>query len=89
MVARDGFGVDAAYDVIAVRPFRAAAVAITVFDRARLEPVVTGTGTVTQRFAASIQARQDGNVQRYLSAALTGVAAAIVVVAVVVVTVVA
>jgi NADH-quinone oxidoreductase subunit L len=88
VVARDGFGVDAAYDVIAVRPFRAVAVAITVFDQARLEPVVTGTGTVTQRLAASIQAAQDGNVQRYLSTALTGVAVAIVVVAVVVVTVV-
>jgi NADH-quinone oxidoreductase subunit L len=88
VLARNGFGVDRVYDAVAVRPFRAVAAAITAADRGWLEPAVTGTGTVAQRLAAGIQAGQDGNVQRYLSVAFTGVAVAIVLVAVVVVTVV-
>ncbi len=80
-----GFGMDLVYDRAAVRPFRAGVRIVTSFDRSTLEPLVRGTGELAQRAGARLQEFQDGNVQRYLSGALTGVAVATVIVAVVIV----
>jgi len=80
-----GFGVDRVYDRVAVRPFRAAVRGVTSFDRSSLEPLVRGTGGLAEDLGRRLQSFQDGNVQRYLSGALTGVAVAIVLVAVFVV----
>jgi NADH-quinone oxidoreductase subunit L len=85
-VMASGFGMDVVYDRVAVRPFRAGVRAVTSFDRSTLEPLVRGTGELAERAGARLQEFQDGNVQRYLSAALTGVAVATVLVAVIVVT---
>jgi NADH-quinone oxidoreductase subunit L len=80
-----GLGMDVVYDRVAVRPFRAGVRAVTSFDSSTLEPLVRGTGELAERASSRLQEFQDGNVQRYLSGALTGVAVATVLVAVVIV----
>jgi len=80
-----GLGVDVGYDRVAVRPFLAGVRGVTSFDSTVLEPLVRASGSLAGRFGQALQRFQDGNVQRYLSGALTGVAVALVLVAVAIV----
>ena len=67
-----GFGVDALYDRIVVRPARRIAAATLVADRDVVGAAVTGSGTVSQRLGAAVRRSQDGDLQRYLTVLLAG-----------------
>lgn len=81
-----GFGVDAAYDVLVVRPFLTMVGWVTLVDRAAIQRSVDGVGVGTQRTGALLQRPYRGDVQRYVSAAVTAVVVAIVVMLVAVAT---
>lgn len=81
-----GFGVDELYRWIAVRPFLFFVRATLAADREVVSNAVSGTGRTVSSIGELGQLSQRGDVQRYLSAALTAVVVVIVVVMVAVAT---
>jgi NADH-quinone oxidoreductase subunit L len=75
-----GLGIDTAYDRLAVRPFLALVRWTTDFDGAVIGRVVSGVGTGTAVAGAQLQRTQRGDVQRYVSAALTALVVAVVII---------
>ena len=80
----NGLGVDTLYDVLVVRPFGWLVVRTTAVDRRVIARAVTEVGASTQATGSVVQRLHRGDVQRYISAAVT---AGVVVVVVVVVSV--
>jgi NADH-quinone oxidoreductase subunit L len=78
-----GFGVDAVYDRLLVRPLRALAGGVVAVDD-DLTAGVQETGVVTARSALDLRRFQTGNAQSYLTGALAGVTVLLVVAVVVV-----
>ena len=83
-VARSGFGVDAAYDWLAVRPFVALSRAVSLVDDRVVVGGIDRTGSVTLGLGRLVSARTPREVQRGLSAAATALVVVLVVVAVLV-----
>jgi hypothetical protein len=75
-----GLGIDAAYDRLAVRPFLTLVRWTTDFDGAVIGRVVSGVGTGTTAAGVQLQRTQRGDVQRYVSAALTALVVAVVII---------
>ncbi|MFJ2773706.1 NADH-quinone oxidoreductase subunit L [Streptomyces sp. NPDC087300] len=67
-----GFHLDAVYDVLFVRPVRAAARLVRFLDREVVETYVRGAGAAPRWLGAAVRRAQTGNVQTYLSALLAG-----------------
>ena len=80
----NGFGVDMLYDVLVVRPFGWVVARTTAVDRRIISRAVSGAGVATQTTGSMVQRLHRGDVQRYISAAMT---AGVVVVVIVVVAV--
>jgi NADH-quinone oxidoreductase subunit L len=85
-LAARGFGVDALYDVVVVRPYLWVVRVVTAFDRRVLVRSVSEVGTATGLVATGIQRQHRGDVQRYISAAFTSVVVVLVLVLVAVAT---
>ncbi len=84
-VAR-GFGVDAVYEALVVRPFLVMVGWVMVFDRSAIQRTVSAVGSGTLRAGGLLQRPYRGDVQRYVSTAVTGVVVAIVILLVAVAT---
>ena len=80
----NGLGVDAIYNVLVVRPFEWVVARTTAVDRRVISRAVSGIGVTTSATGSAVQRLHRGDVQRYLSTALT---AGVVVVVIVVVAV--
>ena len=74
-----GFGVDALYDRVLIRPVRALARAVVLTDDQVVSGAVQGSGGVTVRAAFGLRRFQTGNPQAYLTGALTGLTVLLVV----------
>ncbi|MFG2295227.1 NADH-quinone oxidoreductase subunit L [Streptomyces sp. NPDC048603] len=70
--AHVGFHLDAVYDVLFVRPVRAAARLVRFLDREVVDTYVRGAGTGAGWLGALVRRAQTGNVQSYLSALFAG-----------------
>lgn len=68
-----GFFVDELYAVAIVRPVKALARYVVVFDRAGVDAAVVGTGHGARRLAELFRFPQNGNPQTYLTGLLAGV----------------
>jgi NADH-quinone oxidoreductase subunit L len=79
----NGFGVDAVYDWVLIRPLRALARGVVAVDD-DLVAGVQGTGTATALAALGLRRFQGGNPQSYLTGALAGVSVLLVVAVIVV-----
>jgi NADH-quinone oxidoreductase subunit L len=77
-VAAGGFGVDGAYRLVAEVPFRALSRAVAVVDDSVVIPTVQGVGRLAMLLGRVMQELQHGNVQRYLSTAVSLVIVAVV-----------
>ena len=82
----EGLGVDAADDRFVVQPFLVLVSWITRFDSRVVERAVAGVGSGTARTGSLVQRGYRGDVQRYVSTALTAVIVAVVIVLVAVAT---
>ncbi|MFI5099156.1 MAG: NADH-quinone oxidoreductase subunit L [Actinomycetes bacterium] len=78
-----GFGVDAVYERVLIRPLRVLAKAVVLADNEVVSGVVQGSGGVTVRAAFGLRRLQSGNAQSYLTGALAGVSVLLVVAVVV------
>jgi NADH-quinone oxidoreductase subunit L len=85
-LAARGFGVDAVYEVGVVHPYLWVVRAVTAFDRRVIARTVADVGSGTELVATRIQRQHRGDVQRYLSAAVTSVVVVLVLVLVAVAT---
>jgi NADH-quinone oxidoreductase subunit L len=85
-VLEGGYGVDSAYQALAVVPFGWAVRAVRVVDDRVVVPTVQGTGRAAVLAGAAVQRVQRGDVQHYLTAAGSFVVAAVVLVVVAVTT---
>jgi NADH-quinone oxidoreductase subunit L len=65
-VLADGFGVDAAYDAVVVRPVRAAARLVVAGDNQVVHAYVTGAGRAARGLGGLVHRAQTGRVQGYL-----------------------
>jgi len=65
-VLADGFGVDAAYDAVVVRPVRAAARLVVAGDSQVVHAYVTGAGRAARGLGGLVHRAQTGRVQGYL-----------------------
>ncbi|MCZ3388467.1 MAG: NADH-quinone oxidoreductase subunit L [Actinomycetia bacterium] len=74
-----GFGFDAVYQGLVVRPFLVVVGWVTAFDRSAIQRSVSGVGVGTLRAGSLLQRPYRGDVQRYVSSAVTAVVVAIVV----------
>ncbi len=74
-----GFGFDAVYEGLVVRPFLVAVGWVTAFDRTAIQRSVSGVGVATLSVGSLLQRPYRGDVQRYVSAAVTAVVVAVVV----------
>ncbi len=74
-----GLGVDAAYDWLAVRPLLVLVRWVTEFDSGVIQRTVSGVGVGTVASGRQLQRTQRGDVQRYVSAALTALIVAVVI----------
>jgi NADH-quinone oxidoreductase subunit L len=81
---RDGFHVDAVYDLLVVRPVLTLARLVVRADERVVDGAVEGTGRGTRRLGGLLRATENGNPQAYVSGVLAGVV--IIVLAVVVLT---
>jgi NADH-quinone oxidoreductase subunit L len=72
-LAARGFGVDWVYDLLAVRPYLWLVRRVAAFDRRVITRTVAEIGSGTQIVGAGIQRQHRGDVQRYISAAVTSV----------------
>jgi NADH-quinone oxidoreductase subunit L len=81
-----GFGVDRAYETLAVRPFLWVVRRVTSLDRVVIGRAVAETGMAAQAAGSSLQRRHGGDVQRYVSAAFTSLVVVLVLVLVAVAT---
>jgi NADH:ubiquinone oxidoreductase subunit 5 (subunit L)/multisubunit Na+/H+ antiporter MnhA subunit len=81
-----GFGVDAVYEGLVVRPFLAVVGWVTAFDRSVIQRSVGGVGVGTVRAGSLLQRLYRGDVQRYVSTAVTAVVVAVVIMLVAVAT---
>lgn len=70
-VVSRGFGVDAVYEALVVRPFVWLARLTTAGDQRVIARAVSGVGAGAQATGAALQRPHRGDVQRYLSTALT------------------
>jgi NADH-quinone oxidoreductase subunit L len=77
-VLADGFGMDALYELVGVRPFRVLVRLTLAVDEGVVAPAVRGSGRLVSKSGGALQELQRGNVQRYLSGALTAVVLAVV-----------
>jgi NADH-quinone oxidoreductase subunit L len=82
----NGFGVDTAYQVLAVVPFDRAVRTVGSVDDRVVVPTVQGVGQLALDVGDEVQRVQRGNVQRYLTVAATFVVAAVVLLVVTVAT---
>ncbi|MEO8105925.1 MAG: NADH-quinone oxidoreductase subunit L [Actinomycetes bacterium] len=82
----NGLGVDTAYDWLVVRPFLFVVRWTTRFDRHVIGRAVAGVGSGTTGAAEQLQHNYRGDVQRYVSTALTALIVAVVIVLVTVAT---
>ena len=82
----NGLGVDAAYDWLAVRPFLGVVRWATRFESHVIDRAVAGVGSSTAATGAQLQRPYRGDVQRYVSRALTAVIVTVVIVLVAVAT---
>jgi NADH-quinone oxidoreductase subunit L len=80
----NGFGVDTVYEWLVVRPFGWVVARTTAIDRRVISRAVSGAGVATQSTGSMVQRLHKGDVQRYISTAVT---AGVVVVVIVVVAV--
>jgi NADH-quinone oxidoreductase subunit L len=85
-VVAGGFGVDAVYEGLVVRPFLVVVGWVTAFDRSAIQRSVSGVGVGTLKAGSLLQRPYRGDVQRYVSTALTAVVVAVVVMLVAVAT---
>jgi NADH-quinone oxidoreductase subunit L len=69
-VLADGFGVDAAYDAVVVRPVRAAARLVVAGDSQVVHAYVTGAGRAARGLGGLVHRAQTGRVQGYLAVVL-------------------
>ena len=67
-----GFGLDAAYDSMFVRPVRAMARDVVRIDDNVVDAAVRGSGRNAFRLGGRLRLTENGNVQGYLTGALTG-----------------
>ncbi len=67
-----GFGLDAAYDSMFVRPVRAMARDVVRIDDHVVDAAVRGSGRNAFRLGGRLRLTENGNVQGYLTGALTG-----------------
>ena len=67
-----GFGLDAAYDTMFVRPVRAMARDVVRIDDNVVDAAVRGSGRNAFRLGGRLRLTENGNVQGYLTGALTG-----------------
>ena len=74
-----GFGVDAVYERVLIRPLRVLAKAVVLADNELVSGAVQGSGGVTVRAAFGLRRLQSGNAQSYLTGALAGVSVLLVV----------
>ncbi len=81
-----GLGVDAVYEGLVVRPFLVLVRWVTAFDRSAVQRTVSGVGSGTLRAGLLLQRPYRGDVQRYVSTAVTAVVVAIVIMLVAVAT---
>ncbi|MCZ3386252.1 MAG: hypothetical protein LH630_04660, partial [Actinomycetia bacterium] len=81
-----GFGVDVAYERLVVEPFHLLVRWVTAFDRSVIQRSVAEVGTGTQRASALLQRPYRGDVQRYVSTAVTAVIVGVVIMLVAVAT---
>lgn len=81
-----GFGVDAVYERLIVRPYLAGVGWVCAFDRSAIQRSVAGVGVETQKAGSLLQRPYSGDVQRYVSVAVTAVLVAVVVMLVAVAT---
>jgi NADH-quinone oxidoreductase subunit L len=79
-----GFGVDAVYDRLLIRPLRVLAGAVVLADNEIVSAAVQGSGGATVRASFGLRRLQNGNPQTYLTGALAGVTVLLVVAVVVV-----
>ena len=81
-----GLGVDAAYEWVVVRPFVVLVRWTTGFDRSAIQQAVSGVGSGATSAGSLLQRTYRGDVQRYVSTALTAGIVAVVIVLVAVAT---
>jgi NADH-quinone oxidoreductase subunit L len=67
-----GFRLDAIYDTVFVRPVRALAREVVRVDNNVVDAAVRGSGRNTRRLGGVLRLTESGNVQGYLTGALTG-----------------
>jgi NADH-quinone oxidoreductase subunit L len=67
-----GFRLDTVYDVLFVRPVRALAREVVRVDDNVVDGAVRGSGSSARRLAGVLRLTESGNVQGYLTGALTG-----------------
>jgi NADH-quinone oxidoreductase subunit L len=84
--ATGGFGLDTLLDRAVVRPFRSVTVGVDLVDRRLIGRGVSEVGRATSGAGALVQRTQRGDVQRYVSVAVTSVVVAVVLVLVTVAT---
>jgi NADH-quinone oxidoreductase subunit L len=68
-----GFGVDACYDALIVRPCWAAARLVRFLDFAVVDAYVRGAGVATRWLGGALRRVQNGNTQTYLTGLIAGV----------------
>jgi NADH-quinone oxidoreductase subunit L len=81
-----GLGIDAAYEWVVVRPFLVIVRWTTDFDRSAIQQAVSGVGSGATSAGSLLQRAYRGDVQRYVSHALTAAIVAVVLVLVAVAT---
>jgi NADH-quinone oxidoreductase subunit L len=81
-----GLGIDAIYEGLVVRPFLVVVGWVTTFDRSAIQRSVSGVGVGTLKVGSLLQRPYRGDVQRYVSTAVTAAVVAIVVMLVAVAT---
>jgi NADH-quinone oxidoreductase subunit L len=82
----DGFHLDALYERVLIRPVRGLGRGVVRFDDGVLGPAVQGVGEEADDLAGALRSVQRGDVQRYVTGALAGVAVVLLVAVLAVVT---